>query len=191
MYHPANNPSRRRVLAAVLVLPLLGFAIPAWAASNSDPFNNAFELFQSARQGNTDRVEPAITALQNLARTVERQPLYAAYLGSALTLKGKAAWMPWNKMKYTDQGLDQIDQALAALKPEHDRIVVQDVPISLNVRLVAAATFIAVPDGIFHRRANGKSQLAILRTHPLLATAPAAFRADVVALETQLKESEK
>ena len=191
MYHPANNPSRRRVLAAFLVLPLLGFAIPAWAASNSDPFNNAFELFQSARQGNTDRVEPAIAALQGLARTAERQPLYAAYLGSALTLKGKAAWMPWNKMKYTDQGLDQIDQALAALKPEHDRIVVQDVPISLNVRLVAAATFIAVPDGIFHRRANGKSQLAILRTHPLLATAPAAFRADVVALETQLKESEK
>jgi hypothetical protein len=191
MYHPANNSSRRRILAALVLLPLLGFTSPTWTAPDSDPFNNAFELFQNARQGKTDRVEPAIAALQNLPRIAERQPLYAAYLGSALTLKGKAAWMPWNKMKYTDQGLDQIDQALATLKPEHDRIVVQDVPVSLNVRLVAAATFLAVPDGIFHRRANGKSQLAILRAHPLLATTPAAFRADIVALQTQLNEAEK
>jgi hypothetical protein len=191
MYPPSNNSSRRRLLAALAVLPLVGLASSIWAAADSDPFNNAFALFQNARQGNSDRVEPAIAALQGLPRLAERQPLYAAYLGSALTLKGKAAWMPWNKMKYTDQGLDQIDQALAALKPEHDRIMVQDVPVSLNVRFVAAATFIAVPDGIFHRRANGKSQLAILRAHPLVATVPAAFRADIVALEAQLKEAEK
>jgi hypothetical protein len=117
--------------------------------------------------------------------------LRAAYLGSAYALQGKAAWMPWNKMKYTDKGLDAIDQALAGLRPEHDRLLVQGVPASLATRLVAAATFVAVPDGLFHRRAAGRSLLAEMRRSPLLAAAPAGFRAELEAVEARLKEAEK
>ena len=117
--------------------------------------------------------------------------LAAACLGSALALQGKAAWMPWNKMKFTEQGLDQLDSALAMLKPEHGAVMVRGVPVALQTRLVAAATFVAVPDGLFHRRADGRKLLAALRADPLLAAAPAAFRAEVEAAEARLVESAK
>lgn len=170
-----------------LTLPPLAFA----QTSTDAAFASAVSQFNRARQGDTGQIEPAITAFQTMPANPQHQPLYAAYLGSAQALKGKAAWMPWNKMKYTEQGLDHIDQALASLKPEHDRALVQGVPLGMTTRLVAAATFVAVPDGLFHRRAAGKGLLAELRRNPLLASTPEAFRAELGAVEAQLKEAEK
>jgi hypothetical protein len=179
----------RCLLLALLVLPP---ASPAFAQPASDPaFDAAFASFSKARQGDTAQLDAAVTAFQATPGNPAMKPLYSAYLGSACTLQGKAAWMPWNKMKYTDKGLDAIDQALAGLRPEHDRLLVQGVPASLATRLVAAATFVAVPDGLFHRRAAGKTLLAEMRRSPLLATAPAGFRAELDAVETRLKEAEK
>jgi hypothetical protein len=70
-------------------------------------------------------------------------------------------------------------------------MLVQGVPVSMTARLVAAATFVAVPDGLFHRRTAGKGLLAELRRSPLLATTPEAFRAELAAVEAQLKEAGK
>jgi hypothetical protein len=50
---------------------------------------------------------------------------------------------------------------------------------------------VAVPDGLFHRRAAGKSLLAELRRSPMLATTPDTFRAELGVVEAQLKEAEK
>lgn len=180
--------SRAKALfVAILLLSPVVFA----QASTDAAFTAALGQFNRARQGDSGQIEAAIAAFQTVPASPLHQPLYAAYLGSAQALKGKAAWMPWNKMKFTDQGLDQIDQALASLRPEHDRVLVQGVPLGLTIRLVAAATFVAVPDGLFHRRSAGKSLLAELRRNPLLASTPEAFRAELGALETQLKEAEK
>jgi hypothetical protein len=132
-----------------------------------------------------------VAALRGLPADPQRQPLLSACLGSALAMQGKAAWMPWNKMKLTEQGLDQLDAALGQLKPEHGTVLVRGVPVALQTRLVAAATFVAVPDGLFHRRADGRKLLATLRADPLLAVAPASFRAEVDAAEANLAASAK
>jgi hypothetical protein len=182
----------RQFLLALLMFSVAGFASQAIAqVAPEAAFAAAMSQFNRVRQGDADQLEPAIAAFRATPGNPALQPLYSAYLGSALTLKGKAAWMPWNKMKFTDQGLDSIDQALAALRPEHDRLLVQGTPASLVTRMVAAATFVALPDGMFHRRAAGKALLAELRRSPLLATAPAAFRAELSAVEASLKEAEK
>jgi len=196
-------PSRRQLLAlATANLLVLGaaFALPgagpsffpaAYAAPAAEGgFEAALREFDAARRDET-RLDAAIAALRGLPADPQRQPLLAAYLGSALTLQGKAAWMPWNKMKFTEQGLDQLDAALAMLKAEHGTVQVRGVPVALQTRLVAAATFVAVPDGLFHRRADGRKLLAALRADPLLAAAPAAFRAEVAAAEASLAESAK
>lgn len=185
--------SRRRLfLLALLMLPIAGFASHAVAQASADAaFEAALTHFNRARQGDDAQIESAITAFRSAPGNPALQPLYSAYLGSALALKGKAAWMPWNKMKFPEQGLDHIDQALAALRPEHDRLLVRGTPLSLETRMVAAASFVALPDSIFHRRAAGKSLLAELRRNPLLAVAPAGFRAELGALETRLQEIEK
>lgn len=195
--------TRRHVvaLAAVKLLALgAAFALPgltptlfpaAIAAPATDGgIDAALREFDAARR-DEKRLDSAVAALRALPADPRRQPLAAACLGSALALQGKAAWMPWNKMKYTEQGLDQLDAALAMLKPEHGAVLVRGVPVALQTRLVAAATFVAVPDGLFHRRADGRKLLAALRADPLLAAAPAAFRAEVEAAEARLAESAK
>ena len=167
------------------------FIQAAYAAPAADAgFDGALREFDAAR-ADEKRVDVAVAALRALPADPQRQPLQAAYLGSALAMQGKAAWMPWNKMKFTEQGLDQLDAALAMLKPEHGTVQVRGVPVTLQTRLVAAATFVAVPDGLFHRRADGRKLLAALRADPLLAAAPAAFRAEVEAAEARLAESAK
>jgi len=180
-------------LGAAFALPaanpiFIPAAIAAPAADGS--FDAALREFDAARV-DEKRVDAAVAALRGLPADPQRQPLQAAYLGSALALQGKAAWMPWSKMKYTEQGLDQLDAALAMLKPEHGAALVRGVPVALQTRLVAAATFAAVPDGLFHRRADGRKLLAALRADPLLAAAPAAFRAELEAAEASLAESAK
>ena len=182
----------RLFLLALLVFPVAGFAAQAAAQVVYDAaFEMALAQFNRARQGEADQLDAAIAAFQAVPANPALRPLYSCYLGSAHTLKGKAAWLPWNKMKFTDQGLDHIDQALGALRPEHDRLLVQGTPVSLLTRLAAAATFVALPDGIFHRRAAGKSLLAEMRRSPLLAAASIAFRNELGAVEAQLKEAEK
>lgn len=184
--------SCRLFLLAVFMLPIAGFAPLAVAEPIADAsFEAALSHFNRARQGESDQLDAAIAAFQAAPAKPALQPLYSAYLGSTHTLKGKAAWLPWRKMKFSEQGLDYIDQALAALRPEHDAVLVQGTPESLMTRLVAAATFVAVPDGIFHRRAAGKALLAELRRSPLLAATPAGFRAELGAAEARLQESEK
>ncbi|MCX7180798.1 MAG: hypothetical protein NTX56_19205 [Proteobacteria bacterium] len=180
------------LLLVLMVLSIGGLASQAFAQATPEAsLEAAISHFNRARQGDADQLEPAIAAFRATPATPALQPLSSVYLGSAITLKGKAARLPWNKMKFTYQGLDSIDQALAALRPEHDRVLVQGTPLSLVTRVVAAATFIAVPDGIFHRRASGKALLAELRRSPLPAATPAAFRAELGAVEASLKESEK
>ena len=182
----------RLFLLALFMFPLVGVSTPAVAQTAADTaFEAALTHFNRARQGEADQIDAAIAAFQAAPANPALQPLYSAYLGSAYALKAKAAWMPWKKLKFSEQGLDHIDAALAALRSEHDRLLVQGTPASLMTRMVAAATFVALPDGIFHRRAAGKSLLAEMRRSPLLAAAPAGFRAELGAVEAGLQESGK
>jgi hypothetical protein len=190
MQFPAS-PSRLFLLA-VAILAIAEFAAQAIAQPAADVALAAAQArFSRALKGETEQIDSAIAAFRAAPGNPALRPLYAAYLGSALTLKGKAAWMPWNKLKFTDQGLDQLDQALSSLRPEYAGFPVQGVPLDLATRMVAAATFTAVPDGIFHRRAAARSLLAEMRRSPLLATTPASFRAELDAVEARLKEAAK
>ncbi len=180
--------STRLVLSAAAALAL-GTVFQCQAAPET-AFADAVKTFQQARNGEDRQIEPAIAAFDALRRAEPQQPAYAAYLGSAIALKAREAWMPWNKLKYAEQGLDHIDQALAALKPDHDRLLLRGVPVSVETRLVAASTFLALPDGIFHRRASGKKLIDEMLRYPALAAAPAAYRAEVQKVAAQaVKES--
>jgi hypothetical protein len=170
--------------ALALVLLSLLASLPARASPGAQ-FADAFLAFQQAREGRDNRIEPAIAAFEALAKAEPANPVYAAYLGSAISLKGREAWMPWNKMKFAEQGLDHVDRALASLRPEHDRQLLRGVPASLETRFVAANLFLALPDGIFHRRAAGRKLLEAMLKEPALAGAPEPFRASVLKAAAQ------
>jgi hypothetical protein len=165
---------------------MLGLLLAAgFAAAADDAFRQAAEVFMRAQQGLDKEIGPAVAAFHALATAEPRNPVYAAYLGAAQALRGREALMPWNKLKYTEEGLDTLDRALASLGPEHDGALLRGVPMGIEARLTAANTFLRVPDGIFHRRAQGKRLIAELLKHPALAGAPAGIRAAVDAAAAQ------
>ncbi|HTQ76885.1 MAG TPA: hypothetical protein VMI15_02575 [Burkholderiales bacterium] len=159
-----------------LLLALCFTALPAAAGPATIAFPEAAASFQRALAGDKDEVGRAIAAFESLARADAAQPLYEAYLGAAQTLRARDAWMPWNKVRYAEEGLDHIDHALKSLSPENGRQLLRGVPAGLETRLTAASTFLKLPDGIFHRRAQGKSLVAALAADPALAAAPEGFR---------------
>lgn len=158
----------------------LVFALGNAAAQPAAPeraFSEAVQLVQRASAGDSKAVDGAVAAFEALTLADPGQPLYAAYLGSATGMKARDAWMPWNKIKYAEQGLDHIDRALQSLKPEHDRQLLRGAPVGIETRIVAARTFLRMPDAIFHRRAAGKKLIAEVLEHPAFAACPASLRA--------------
>jgi hypothetical protein len=147
------------------------------AATPESAFIEAVQLVQRASAGDAKAIDGAVEAFESLSRSAPNHPLYAAYLGSATGMKARAAWMPWSKLKYAEQGLDHVDRALQALKPEHERQLMRGAPVGVETRIVAARVFLKVPDEFFHRRAAGKKLIAEVLANPQFAAAPAPLRA--------------
>ena len=81
-------------------------------------------------------------------------------------------------MSYAEDGMAAQDKALAMLTPAHDAVVQHNTPGSLEVRFVAANTFLAVP-GFMNRGERGAKLLGEVVDSPLLATAPLPFKGSV------------
>lgn len=160
-------------------------------ASSEVAFIEAVQLAQRGSAGDAGAVDGAISAFEALVRAEPEQPLYTAYLGSAIATKGRDAWMPWAKIRYAEQGLDKIDRALAMLKPGHDRQLVRGAPAGIETRIVAARTFLGVPDSIFHRRAAGRRLAAEVLGHPGFAGSPAPLRAAAHLAAAQAARGER
>lgn len=164
------------------------FAAFAAGAARAD-VAAADAAFARALAGDSTATGQAVAAYAPLAATdAPEAPLYQAYLGAAQAMQGRDAWMPWNKIKATERGLDTLDKALRRIEPRHDTVAVHGVPVSLEARLVAATSFVAVPDAIFHRADQGRQLLQAILRSPLYALAPPAFRERV---ETQVAKAKK
>jgi hypothetical protein len=81
-------------------------------------------------------------------------------------------------MGYAEDGLALLDKALAMLTPGHDAPIQHGVPGSLEVRFIAANTFLAVP-GFMNRAARGMKLLAEVLDSPLFDKAPLPFQGNV------------
>ncbi|MEY8877677.1 MAG: hypothetical protein AB9M60_14295 [Leptothrix sp. (in: b-proteobacteria)] len=138
----------------------------------------AFQTFQRAAQGDAAAVEPAAEQLGALSRARPGDPLSLAYAGSATTLRATTTLLPWRKMSYAEDGLAQLDKALALLGPAHDVQRVRGSAVSLETRFTAARTFLALPE-MFHRGARGQRLLDEVLTSPLLPSAALPLRGEV------------
>ncbi len=139
------------------------------------PLLHAFDL---ARQGQGDAVENALSGFEELLRQYPDFPLLEAYAGSLVTMQARDALAAWNKMRYAERGLDRIDRALESLSAEHERVRVRGVPVALDVRLTAAATFVNMPR-FFNRRGQAERLLRGVVDASSFSTTPVAFQIEV------------
>ena len=175
-----NHPDRRHVVTlAVAVLALLaGLASSHADAAPEAAFQSAFKQFNSASAGDAAAVDKAADAFDALLKAEPANPVLLAYAGAATAMKASTTMAPWKKMGYAEDGLAQIDKALAMLTPVHDAPVQHGTPGVLEVKFIAANTFLAVP-GFMNRGARGVKLLNEVLASPLFASAPLPFKGQV------------
>lgn len=156
---------------------LVGLASAAMAVPEPQ-FQSAFKEFVQASAGERSAIERAAEAFSGLVRSEPSNPVLLAYAGAATAMKAGTAWLPWKKMGFAEDGLAQLDKALALLTPAHNAPVQNGTPGVLEVKFVAANTFLAVP-GFMHRQERGTKLLGEVLSSPLLANAPLGFRGTV------------
>lgn len=168
---------KRWILIAAVTL--LGVAHPPQSSAGT-PFEDAKAVFAAVRAG---KAEPrdAISKFDALLERDAANPLFAAYRAAAVVMQARDAWMPWNKLKYLDDGLADMDRALAMLKPQHEQADASGLSVGALVRLVAANTFIAVPS-FSNRRADGQRLVRDIIANPGFSRTPAPFRISVLEL---------
>lgn len=174
-----SPPARltRHLLLPVALALAVQVASPGWAAAPA-LFDSAFASFSQARAGQDAAAAQAADAFAALLKAEPTNPVLMAYTGAATAMRANSTWLPWQKMTYAEDGLALLDKALALLTPAHNAPLQHAVPAVLEVRFVAAATFLAVP-GFMNRGERGAKLLAEVLASPLLGSAPLAFRGDV------------
>jgi hypothetical protein len=175
---------RFAIAAAVLVL-----AGSVWAVPQAQ-FQPAFEQFMQATQGQDGAIEKSADAFTALLKIEPGNPVLMAYAGAATSMKATTTWLPWKKMNHAEDGMAMLDKALALLTVAHSAPLQHDTPAVLEVRFVAANTFLAVP-GFMNRGARGAKLLNEVLSSPLLATSPLPFRGDVWMAGAALATKEK
>ena len=159
-------------LLAALALPPLGSAeTPATATD----LTAATATFQRASGGDERAIGPAAAQFTALSRSQPADPLLLAYAGAATSMQARTTWLPWRKMGYAEDGLAQIDKALALLTQAHETALHRGVPVALETKLTAAGTFLALPS-MFNRGERGRRLLDEVMKHPAYAGTPAAFQ---------------
>lgn len=164
--------------ALVAVLAFATLTTPDAQAGGVTSYETAFTQFQAALQGQSSAAEEAAAQWRELSAAQPADPVLRAYAGASTAMLANTTMLPWRKMSHAEDGLALIDKALAQLTPAHDAPAHRNVPASLETRFVAASTFLGLPS-MFNRNARGAKLLEEVVTHPLLETAPIAFRATV------------
>ena len=181
------NSLSRRIRQVALAACLVGAASAATAVPEAQ-FQGAFSHFMQANAGDAGAIDRAAEAFTALLKAEPANPVLLAYTGAATAMKATTTWLPWKKMSYAEDGLAQLDKALALLSPAHNATVQNGTPGVLEVKFVAANTFLAVP-GFMNRHERGVKLMKDVQTSPLLPQAPAAFRDNVKAAATKASAS--
>jgi len=162
----------RQILATVCLTA--GLVSGACAVPDAQ-FVPLFEQFEIIQNGDQSRLPHVADGFAALLKAEPANPVLLAYSGTTLAMKANTTWLPWKKMAYAEDGMAMLDKALLLLTPAHDAPLQHATPGSLEVKLLAAKTFLAVP-GFMNKRARGVKLVEELVASPLLSQAPIGFQ---------------
>ncbi|PCI51134.1 MAG: hypothetical protein COB51_02505 [Moraxellaceae bacterium] len=134
------------------------------------------EQYRLAVNGDSDARDLAFSGFESAALQNPLDPLTIAYLGGLHTLIGRDAWMPWTKLNHTERGLDTMAKAMMMLRPEHDQLLVDGLPVSTEIKSISAITFTLVPF-FFNRFDQGYELLLEIIESEQLAEIPFSRKA--------------
>ena len=116
--------------------------------------------------GDKEAVKRAVDTAERVLQLDPGNALALAIRGSATTMRGRDAWLPWKKLDFVEQGCDDLDKA------------VEMAPDNIDVRLFRAVNSLSLPD-FFHRLHYAVKDLKHIRSLPHFEQLPAELRATV------------
>lgn len=119
-----------------------------------------------------DKTEDAEALFKKILTAKKDHVEARVYYGSLLTLKGRDAWIPWDKLNFVEQGCDQMDKA------------VQIDPNNLTVRITRAQNNINLPS-FFKRISYCLVDLKFITNHPAFESFDERMKQQLLSLYGQ------
>jgi len=141
----------------------------------ANPSSDILANYNLAAGGDEALVDTVYGQLNRLLEKQGAKPLTMVYLGSTQTLQGRDAFLPWNKMKFTEQGLATIAKGIGLLNTlpkdisQQERI--QGLPEAHLAQAMAAITYTSLPD-MFNHFERGYDLYLNLLNDPTFAQQP-------------------
>jgi len=104
----------KQTILTLAIAIAFGSALAAPAVDNA-AFTTARQQFQAASGGDASARDAAIEAFEKLSASQPGNPVYLAYQGAGIAMRGRDAMMPWEKMKYAEKGADMVQKAVTLL----------------------------------------------------------------------------
>ncbi len=172
--------------SSLVLFAVFSFITLAPLRTRADERAEAFQAFQAGLAGDARAAAFALARYQELSKAAPDDPVLLAYAGSAATIVGRDTAEVGEALKITEEGLARVDRAVARLGPAHDAPGPNGMPARLETYLVAAGTYLGVPDEVFHRRGDARAVLSKATAHPAFAHLPPVVRAEFARLEAEL-----
>lgn len=188
-----NNTTQIKTIVITFLLLFLSMAVTQSVAKKpipelltNSPYKNYKQIyvaFFETRNEEADSAENA-EAWHNLAQENPQDLLIKSYLASAVTMIARDSFMPWNKLKYAEEGtriFDRIDNQLE--DEETEKQWLNKVGFTSNalfdIWYVEAQTLLSLPNAIFKTHARGKNILKRLQNHAQFKESTAEFQESV------------
>lgn len=154
-------------LAVALSLCALSFGVQATAGE--ELHSALLPDYIAASDGDRDAFDRAFEGYEQWVKKSPESPTAQVYYGGVLALKGRDAWMPWNKMKHTEKGLDIMAKAVDLIEKGPAASDERALAERVDVLSLAGINFTQVPD-MFGRFEEGYDLLqGLVGSEDLLA----------------------
>lgn len=175
---PCPFPFHRKLVATAVLALTAGAVMPGAQAATEAQYQAAFKHFSAAEHDNAE-IKKAYQAFDALRAAEPGDPVLLAYTGAAHAWMAATATDPMASLGLVDDGVAQLEKALAMLRPVHDAPSYGGDPASLLVRFTAANTFLSLPEA-FHKGPRGAKLLDDAIRSPAFAKASPVFQANLL-----------
>ena len=166
----------------------LALLVSSQAMAFSEPqFQSAFQQFIQSGKGSE---EAAATAFNELLKQDPASPLIMAYAGASTGKLAVPTMFPWKKMSYAEDGMAMLEKALQLAAANENAQGHGSTPVILEVKYVAASTFLAVP-AFMNRGPRGTKLLNEVLEHKQFDKAEPGFRGSVLMRAASLATEQK
>ena len=163
-----------------ILLALVLLASPLAHTNANEQFVKEIEetraiYLKAVNDNNKRNLRKAIRHINKLSQKYPKHPLVMVYLGCSLAQRGRdIGERPLNRMRETEEGLRHIDRGLRLLRRNKLHFLE-----SAEAQLLAAYTFIHLPDTVFHRLKEGSHLVKQLLANPRFEEMPIGMQAGI------------